>query len=31
MDNLAEDIRSLTDFKRDTATALEHLRATGAH
>ena len=29
MMNISEDIRSLTDFKRDTATALEQLRATG--
>jgi len=29
MVNLSEDIRSLTDFKRDTAAALEHLRSTG--
>lgn len=29
MVNLSEDIRSLTDFKRDTTTALKHLRATG--
>lgn len=29
MVNLSEDIRSLTDFKRDTTTALEHMRATG--
>ena len=27
--NLSEDIRSLTDFKRDTTTAIEHLRVTG--
>lgn len=27
--NIPEDIRSLTDFKRDTATALEQLRTTG--
>ena len=29
MVNLSEDIRSLTDFKRDTTTALEHMRSTG--
>ena len=29
MVNLSEDIRSLTAFKRDTPSALEHLRATG--
>ncbi|MBN1441414.1 MAG: type II toxin-antitoxin system Phd/YefM family antitoxin [Planctomycetes bacterium] len=27
--NLADDIRSLTEFKRDTASAVKHLRATG--
>ncbi|HVR73465.1 MAG TPA: type II toxin-antitoxin system Phd/YefM family antitoxin [Planctomycetota bacterium] len=27
--NIPEDIRSLTAFKRDTATALEQLRTTG--
>ena len=29
MVNISEDIRSLTEFKRDTSSALEHLRATG--
>jgi prevent-host-death family protein len=27
--DIAKDIRSLTDFKRDTTTALEHVRSSG--
>lgn len=27
--NISDDIRSLTEFKRDTARAMEHLKETG--